>query len=116
MESYFNLPKNNSIELFIPDYYRGTYIDPSTSPRDETVQFLKNKSDWNGFLKSDWTRVKEYATNLGCKVCSDQLAVESLQFYYYLGDQSRKIWGMLERSYRRDCSFKKIIINLSEIW
>ena len=51
----------------IPDYYRGTFVDPSKTPRDQTVQFLKDKSDWDGYLKDDWLNVKDYAKRQGCK-------------------------------------------------
>ncbi len=60
------LPFFSGYSTFIPDYYRGTFIDPSKAPREDTVKFLKEKSNWTGLLKNDWLNVKDYAKRQGC--------------------------------------------------
>ncbi len=53
--------------VLLPDYYRGTFIDPSQAPPQETVAFIKEQSDWNGRLGRDFLAVKQYGQDLGCK-------------------------------------------------
>ena len=54
-------------QVIMPDYFRGTFVDPSTSPREETIEFLKEQSDWNGRLKEDYQKVKDFGTSMGCQ-------------------------------------------------
>ena len=44
----------------MPDYYRGFAANTLQNPKE----FLKNNSDWNGQLKEDFLKVKEYGKNL----------------------------------------------------
>lgn len=51
----------------LPDYYRGTFVDPANTPPEETLAFLKEQTDWNGRLKEDVERVKNFGRNKGCE-------------------------------------------------
>ena len=46
--------------VIMPDYYRGFAANTLQNPKE----FLKNNSDWNGQLKEDFLKVKEYGKNL----------------------------------------------------
>ena len=54
--------------VIIPDYYRGTMINPMTSGRDQLIEFVKIKTQWEGGLKLDWEeKVRPYALKHGAK-------------------------------------------------
>ena len=54
--------------VIIPDYYRGTMINPMTSGRDQLIEFVKNKTQWEGSLQLDWEeKVRPYALKHGAK-------------------------------------------------
>ena len=47
----------------MPDYFRGLAANTLKNPKE----FLKSNSDWNGQLKEDFLKVKEYGKNLNPK-------------------------------------------------
>ena len=62
--------------VILPDYFRGTFMDPATADPEEIFAFVKLNSDWNGRLRDDVTLVKEYALALGCE------RIGNIHFYF----------------------------------
>ena len=54
--------------VIIPDYYRGTMLNPMTAGQDQIMEFVKTNTQWQGNLKLDWEeKVQPYALKHGAK-------------------------------------------------